>query len=106
VLDEEGHASCAGNLRGALKGIGIDWPGEGTMLEEWTPSPLNLWMNIPVGENGGLSFQPPVSERGDFVEVKALVEGVVVVMSCCPQDRVPVNGVGMRCQGVEVEVLG
>ena len=104
IPDDEGHASCAGNLRDALKAIGIEWP-RGTLLEDWTPAPLNLWMNIPVGEGGKLSFQPPVSGKGDFVELKSLVDGVVVVMSCCPQDRVPINGVGMVPMGAAFEVL-
>lgn len=114
VPDKEGHNSCAQNLRSALSDIGIPWP-VGTLLEDWTPAPLNLWMNIPVsggGEEGGrrgggaLRFEAPVSKAGDYVEVRALVEDVVCVMSCCPQDLLKVNGVGMRPVGVEVEVLG
>ena len=115
ISDEEGHASCAGNLREALRrDVGVVWSEDGGMVGNWTPGPLNLFMNIPVveeeGEEGGkggkkLSFQPPLSKPGDYVELMALVENVVVVLSCCPQDRVPVNGKNMVPRGVEVVVF-
>jgi uncharacterized protein YcgI (DUF1989 family) len=116
IPDSEEHASCAMNLRDALReDVGIWWrySVSGTLGEGWTPDPLNLFMNIPVnsgegddgGEKGELSFQPPVSKPGDYVELMAVVDDVVVVLSCCPQDRVPVNGEDMVPRGVEVSVF-
>lgn len=69
-----------------------------------TPDPLNLFMNIPVkagpvsnitasnlGTSGaGLEFESPVSDKGQYVVFKALMD-CVVVMSACPQDLVKVN---------------
>ena len=39
------------------------------------------------------------------MELMAVVDDVVVVLSCCPQDRVPVNGKNMVPRGVEVVVF-
>lgn len=59
------------------------------------PDPLNLFMNIPVsqgeGASRGLSFEAPVTKKGDYVVFEALRD-VVVVMSACPQDVLTING--------------
>lgn len=77
------HDSCTDNLANALASLGI------TGAE--TPSPLNLFMNIPVGTDGSVSFQPPVSTPGSHVRLRAEMD-LIVVFSACPQDLVPVNG--------------
>jgi uncharacterized protein YcgI (DUF1989 family) len=78
------HDNCADNLHLALSKLGISAPE--------TPSPLNLWMNIPVSPDGGVDFQPPVSKPGDYVVLRAEMDAVVA-FSACPQDKLPVNGV-------------
>lgn len=60
------------------------------------PDPFNLFMNIPVAQEGsgarrGLSFEAPATKEGDFVVLEALRD-VVVVMSACPQDVLNING--------------
>jgi uncharacterized protein YcgI (DUF1989 family) len=80
---EEGHANCTDNLHLALAEIAF------TVRE--TPSPLNLWMNIPVLDGGTIDYLPPVSKPGDYVVIRAEMD-VVVAFSACPQDMVPVNG--------------
>jgi hypothetical protein len=57
------------------------------------PSPLNLFMNITVKEDHSLSFDPPVSTPGSYVLFKAEMD-LVIAFSCCPQDILPINGVG------------
>jgi uncharacterized protein YcgI (DUF1989 family) len=47
------HDNCTDNLHAAMLEIGIQAPE--------TPSPLNLFMNIPVHADGSLSFDPPIS---------------------------------------------
>ena len=79
------HDSCTDNLAASLKELGLTPPE--------TPSPLNLWMNIPFAADGGLSFDPPVSKKGDYVLLRAEMD-VVVAFSACPQDILPINGVG------------
>jgi hypothetical protein len=56
-----------------------------------TPSPLNLFMNIPVRDEGALSFEAPVSLPGSHVRLRADMD-LIIVFSACPQDMVPVNG--------------
>src|ERR1700731_983263 len=47
------HDNCTDNLADGLKELGLAPPE--------TPSPLNLFMNIPVTREYGVSFEPPVS---------------------------------------------
>ena len=77
------HDNCCDNLRMALKAIGCH--------TDEVPSPLNLWMNNPVGVDGEIGWLPPVATAGDHVVLGALVD-CIAVMSACPQDLVPVNG--------------
>lgn len=77
------HDNCTDNLAAAMAELGFDPPE--------TPSPWNLFMNIPVGAGGSLSFQAPVSKPGDHVLLRAEMD-CVVVFSACPQDVVPING--------------
>ena len=77
------HDNCTDNLAAALAELGLTAPE--------TPSPWNLFMNIPVGADGGVGFEPPVSKPGDYVALRAEMD-CVVVFSACPQDMVPING--------------
>ena len=47
-------------------------------------------MNVPVTEDGGLSFADGISGAGKYVELKALVD-VYVLISNCPQLNNPCN---------------
>ena len=76
------HDNCDDNLHSAMKELGLIISG--------TPSPLNLWMNIPVTVTGECGWQPPVSKPGDFVVFRAVMD-CIFVMSACPQDLVPIN---------------
>lgn len=78
------HDSCEDNLHNALREIGL--------ASAETPSPLNLFMNIPWDAEGRIDWKPPVSAPGGFVVLKALID-CVVVFSSCPQDIIPINGV-------------
>lgn len=81
----EYHDNCTDNLHAALQAHGLD-------VAE-TPSPLNLFMNIPVHDDDALSFDPPVSTPGSHVLLRAEMD-LVVAFSACPQDILPINGVG------------
>jgi uncharacterized protein YcgI (DUF1989 family) len=76
------HDSCADNLARALNDLGLKPP--------LTPSPLNLFMNVPVTASGRLAFKPPTSEAGQYVTLRAEID-LIAVLSACPQDLVPVN---------------
>lgn len=50
------------------------------------PTPLNLFMNVKVNEEGGIVFRAPTSKQGDCVAFKALMD-VIIVLSACPMDQ-------------------
>jgi uncharacterized protein YcgI (DUF1989 family) len=76
------HDNCTDNLFAAMAEHGLTVPD--------VPSPLNLWMNIPVGPDGQIGFEPTVSRPGDHVVLRAEMD-VVVAFSACPQDILPIN---------------
>lgn len=80
----EYHDNCTDNLAEALAALDLKAPE--------TPSPLNLFMNVPVRADGTVSFEAPVSEPGSHVRLRAEMD-LIIVFSACPQDMVPVNGV-------------
>ncbi len=88
------HDNCADNLRLALAAIGLR-SGE-------VPSPLNLWMNIPVDAERSIRWLPTVSAAGDHVDLRAEMD-CVVVMSACPQDIIAINGHQPRSVGFVVD---
>jgi uncharacterized protein YcgI (DUF1989 family) len=65
------HDNCADNMRLALQAIGLR-SGE-------VPSPLNLWMNIPVAADQTVQWLAPVSRAGDSVVLRAELDCVVVL---------------------------
>ncbi|MEI7970030.1 MAG: urea carboxylase-associated family protein [Betaproteobacteria bacterium] len=81
----EPHANCTDNLSSSLASLGLSC--------DRTPSPLNLFMNIPVDGAGRLSFEAPVSTAGSFVTLRAEMD-IAIVFSACPQDLLPINGRG------------
>ena len=90
------HDNCTDNLAAALAELRLQTPE--------TPSPWNLFMNIPVQADGSLSFEPPVCKPEDYVLLRAELD-CVVAFSACPQDMVPINGVACRPTEVHIELL-
>jgi uncharacterized protein YcgI (DUF1989 family) len=78
----EYHDNCTDNLHASLRRLGLN--------SEETPSPFNLWMNIPVAQDGSTGWGEPVSKPGDYVMFRAAMD-CIAVMSCCPQDILPIN---------------
>jgi urea carboxylase-associated protein 1 len=52
---------------------------------------INFFMNVPVTEDGGLSFEDGISAPGKYVELRATAD-VIVLVSNCPQLNNPCNG--------------
>lgn len=90
------HDNCTDNLYAAMRRIGIE-------LSE-CPSPLNLWMNIPVRADGGTDWGQPLSKPGDHVVLRAQMD-CVVAMSACPQDMLPINGADCRPTEAHYRIL-
>ncbi len=90
------HANCTDNLAAALGELGL--------TSQHTPCPLNLFMNIPIDADGGLTFASPVSSAGQWVTLRAEMD-LVIVFSACPQDLVPVNGLNCTPTDAHYEIL-
>lgn len=93
----EYHDNCTDNLHAALAQLGL--------RSAECPAPLNLWMNIPIGPDGRITWGEPLSRPGDAVTLRAALD-CVVVLSACPQDMVPINGAACEPTEVHYEVLG
>lgn len=52
---------------------------------------INFFMNVPVTEEGGLTFEDGISAPGKYVEMTACID-VIVLVSNCPQLNNPCNG--------------
>jgi len=91
------HDNCTDNLAAALGELGLAPPE--------TPSPLNLFMNIPVIDGNAIDVLPPVSTPGSHVTLRAEID-CIVALSACPQDMVPVNGAAMTPTAAHFEVVG
>ncbi len=76
------HDNCTDNLFAGMAELGLTPPE--------VPSPLNMWMNIPVGPDGAIQFLPTVSRPGDHVLLRAEMD-IVMAFSSCPQDILPFN---------------
>ncbi|MDX3434316.1 urea carboxylase-associated family protein [Streptomyces sp. ME01-18a] len=76
------HASCAQNMHAALATVGL--------AAEIVPQPINIFMDIPVGKDGTLSWETATSRPGDSITFEAEIDCVIVV-SACPQDLVDIN---------------
>jgi len=96
LLGVEGHHdNCRDNLHAALAELGLTVPA--------TPSPLNLFMNIPWTPAGALAWAEPVSTPGSYVRFRAEMD-LVIAFSACPQDILPINGVTGKTTEAHFEI--
>ncbi|MGN6499291.1 MAG: DUF1989 domain-containing protein [Tsuneonella sp.] len=72
--DRPVHRGCFGNLAEALHPFGIE--------ADAIPTAFNLFMNVPVGENGRLAVLPPISRAGDYVRLRAEMDLVIGLTAC------------------------
>jgi uncharacterized protein len=93
----EYHDNCTDNLAAGLAALGLQPPE--------TPSPLNLFMNIPVIGGNRIDYLPPVSTPGSWIALKAEMD-CILAFSACPQDMIPINGVAQRPTEAHFEVIG
>jgi urea carboxylase-associated protein 1 len=52
---------------------------------------INFFMNVPITQGGGLTFEDGLSGPGQYVEMQAEMD-VIVLLSVCPQLNNPCNG--------------
>ncbi|MGZ3585134.1 MAG: DUF1989 domain-containing protein [Ktedonobacterales bacterium] len=94
MLGVEGwHASCQENLTNVMAELGhrdVD-----------IPQPINLFMDIPVYEDGSIDWRAGKSKAGDFVRFRAEMD-CIIVASACPQDLTDINNSQPSRIGIEV----
>jgi uncharacterized protein YcgI (DUF1989 family) len=93
---KEYHNNCTDNLAASLRELGLSPPE--------TPSPLNLFMNIPWTAEGALAFEAPPAMPGGYVLFEALLD-CVIACSACPQDMIPINGAACTPVEAHLEIL-
>ena len=52
---------------------------------------INFFMNVPITQAGGLTFEDGLSGPGQYVEMQAAMD-VIALVSVCPQLNNPCNG--------------
>ena len=87
--------ACEDNLRAVLAGEGLSWSG-------LIPCPWNLFEHAPVVEGMKLVDEPSAARAGDYVELVARMD-LIVVCSACPST---VGGIsGSAPHGAAIELL-
>lgn len=76
------HDNCKDNMHAGLAELGLFTP--------FTPASLNTFMNIPWRQDGALEWGVSLARKEDHVVFRAELD-CIVVMSCCPQDILPIN---------------
>jgi uncharacterized protein YcgI (DUF1989 family) len=77
VHSAPGHDNCRANLYGAVRDLGIGYDA--------LPEAITLFGNIGIRQRGELEIRRPLSEAGDSITLKALMN-VVVAVSASPHD--------------------
>ena len=72
--DKPVHRGCFGNLAEALKPYGV--------APDDIPTAFNVFMNVPVAENGVISVDPPQSQGGTCTRFRAEMELVIGLTAC------------------------
>lgn len=90
------HDNCRDNFFEAL--ASADVPALAN-----APAPFNLFMHVPIAPDGSFEIAPPRARAGDAVELTVLRDAFVV-LSACPQDIAPTNGIGVAPRDVEYEI--
>jgi len=68
------HRGCFGNLVEALTPYGV--------ASDSIPCAFNIFMNVPIGGNGRLSVEPPLSGPGDYIRLRAEMDLVIGLTAC------------------------
>ena len=90
---KEYHRNCTDNFWEAMVEVGLK-PIE-------LPSPFNLWQNTPIGPDGVIKPNPPVSKKGDYIVMRAEMD-LVICLSACPQDITSICGNNPRNAHFEI----
>lgn len=76
--DKPVHRGCFGNLAEALAPFGI--------LPDAIPVAFNIFMNVPVADDGSLRVLPPPTKAGDYICLRALDDLIIGLTACSAYD--------------------
>ncbi len=76
--DKPVHRGCFGNLAEALRPFGV--------TADDIPVAFNLFMNVPVDNEGKIRVLPPTTKPGDFVRLRALDDLIIGLTACSAYD--------------------
>lgn len=85
-LDDYGlvnHPGCRDNFFRELQPWNVDY--------DRIPDPINFFMNVGLRARGEFEIREPLSERNDYVILRALMD-MVVGVSACPQEQSAATG--------------
>ena len=88
------HPNCEDNLKRAMTARGVELSR--------IPCPWNLYEHAPVAADGTLSDEPASARAGDYVELRAEMD-LVLVCSACPSTVGDISGGDPR--GAAIEIL-
>ena len=72
--EQPAHRRCFGNLAEALAPWGIE--------EDDIPVAFNCFMNVPVGPDGSISVEPPLSKGGSSISLRAERDLLIGLTAC------------------------
>lgn len=72
--DKPVHRGCFGNLAEALQPYGI--------AADSIPTAFNIFMNVPVGQNGKIEVLPPTTRPGDYIRFEAMRPLIIGITAC------------------------
>ena len=70
----EPHPNCLDNLSGSLSPYGIK--------AQQIFIPFNIFMHAEIAKTGEIEIKPPLSNPGDFIELRAEMEMIVGISAC------------------------
>jgi uncharacterized protein len=76
--DKPVHRGCFGNLAEALAPHGVS--------PDAIPVAFNIFMNVPVAQDGTIRVLPPSTKPGDHIEFRALADLVIGLTACSAYD--------------------
>jgi uncharacterized protein len=88
---ELGHRSCLENLSNALRPFSID--------ADDVRATINVFMNVRVEPDGGMTIEKPASRAGDVFAIRALRDLIVGISAC--SSELTNNG---RCKPIAYSV--
>lgn len=85
----EGHPNCLDNINA---GLGRKWP---------IIHPVNFFMHVRIGADGGISVEAPLSKPGDSVRLTALMDVRIGVAACSVSESKCNSG---KCSPIKIIV--